>query len=129
MFADPLVVGISAQASLNRVSVGDSSSTFLSSDETLSAKISHQLTKGRRRRMIRLDQTKIAADPLTALNASVKAGVYIVIDEPSFGFSDQDLIDLVTMLMETLKGASLAAANLTVDCTDANLQKLLNGES
>lgn len=116
MFADPQSVTINAvPISLPRVSVGDAEATYRAADETVQMRISHQSSKGRKRRMVRVDQTVIAADPLTAENASQKAGIYLVIDEPSFGFSDTELDYLVDALVAWL--------------TSGNIAKLLGGES
>lgn len=116
MFADPQSVTINAvPVSLPRVSVGDAEATYRSADEVVQMRISHQNTKGRKRRMVRLDKTVIAADPLTAENASQKAGIYLVVDEPSFGFEDADLDYLVDALIAWL--------------SSANIAKLLGGES
>lgn len=116
MFADPQSVTINAvPVSLPRVSIGTSESTYRSADEAVQLRISHQSTKGRKRRMVRLDKTVIAADPLTAENASQKAGIYLVVDEPTFGFDDTDLDYLVDALIAWL--------------TAANIAKLLGSES
>lgn len=116
MYADPQSVTINAvPISLPRVSIGTSEATYRSADETVQMRISHQASKGRKRRMVRLDQTVIAADPLTAENASQKAGIYLVVDEPTFGFEDADLDYLADALIAWL--------------TPANIAKLLGGES
>jgi hypothetical protein len=61
MFADPQSVTINAvPVSLPRVSIGASDATYRAADETVQMRISHQSTKGRKRRMVRLDQTVIA---------------------------------------------------------------------
>jgi len=116
MFADPQSVTINAvPVSLPRVSIGVSEATYRSADETVQMRISHQSSKGRKRRMIRLDQFVIAADPLTAENASQKAGIYLVVDEPTFGFTDAALDYLVDALIAFM--------------TSGNIAKLLGGES
>jgi len=116
MYADPQSVTINAvPVSLPRVSQGNSEATYRAADETVQMRISHQSSKGRSRRMVRLDKTVIAADPLSAENASQKAGIYLVVDEPSFGFADADLDFLVDALIAWL--------------TSANIAKLLGGES
>lgn len=116
MFTDPQSVTINAVPfSLPRVLTEGAAAIYRSADETVQMRISHQDTKGRKRRMVRLDQTVIAADPLTAENASQKAGIYLVVDEPSFGFSDTQLDYLVDALVAWL--------------TSANIAKLLGGES
>lgn len=116
MFTDPQSVTINAvPKSLPRVSIGISESTYRSADETVQMRISHQSSKGRKRRMVRLDQTVIAADPLSAENSSQKAGIYLVVDEPTFGFDDTALDYLVDALIAWL--------------TSANIAKLLGSES
>jgi hypothetical protein len=59
--------------------------------------------------MVRLDNTIVAADPLTAENSYQKAGVYLVIDEPQFGFDDSELEDLVDGLKAWLTSANILA--------------------
>lgn len=116
MFADPQSVTINAvPISLPRISVGNQEATYRSADETVQLRISHQASKGRKRRMARLDKTVIAADPLTAENTSQKAGIYLVVDEPDFGFDDTNLDYLVDALIAWL--------------TAANIAKLLGGEA
>lgn len=115
-FADPQSVTINGVAkSLPRILTGNAESTYRNADETVQLRISQQDSKGRKRRMVRLDQTVIAADPLTAENSSQKAGVYLVIDEPSFGFSDAELDYLADALIAWL--------------SSANIAKVLGGES
>jgi len=108
--ATPQSVTIDAVATdLHRIEDDKSSSLYSSEDGTLQMKVSHQSSKGRTRRMVRLDQTVVAADPLTAENAYQRAGVYIVIDEPSFGFSDAELEDIVDGLKTWLTSANILA--------------------
>lgn len=108
--ATPQSVTINAVATdLHRVEDDKASSTYQSEDGTLSLKVSHQTSKNRTRRMIRLDKTVIAADPLTAENSYQKSGVYIVVDEPVFGFSDADLEDIVDGLTLWLTSANILA--------------------
>jgi len=109
MLADPQSVTINAvPVSLPRVSVGNAEATYRSADETVQLRVSHQAAKNRKRRMVRLDQTVIAADPLTAENSSQKAGVYLVIDEPAFGFTDAELDYLVDALIAFMSSATIA---------------------
>lgn len=116
MFADPQSITIDVNGfTLPRVKTGEREATYASPDGTLSMRISHQSTKNRVRRMVRIDQTSIAADPLTSVNTSQTASVYVVIDEPKFGYTDNYLIDLV--------GA------LTTWLTEANVAKVLGSES
>lgn len=108
--ATPQSVTINAVATdLHRVSDDKNSSTYKSADDELELIVSHQQSKSRTRRMVRLNQTIIAADPLTAENSYQKAGVYVVIDEPIFGFDDTDLDYLVDGLIGWLTTANIAA--------------------
>lgn len=110
MLTSPQSVTINTVATdLNRTQPGATSSVYESSDGTLTFKVSHQISGKRMRRMARLDQTVVAANPLTAVNAYQKAGVYIVIDEPEFGFSSTEVGYLVEGLKTWLSSANVLA--------------------
>jgi hypothetical protein len=113
MFASPQTVTINTvDQTLDRVVSKETSSVYRDSDGEFEMTLSHQESKTRTRHLARLDQTVVAADPLTSVNAYQKAGVYVVIDEPLFGFSDDELYDLV--------------AGLTAFLTEANVLALLS---
>jgi hypothetical protein len=115
MLADPQSITVNSVAqSLPTVSRGSDTSTYRSADEAYSFTISHQYGK-RRRRLISLDHKKVAADPLSAVNAQVSAGFRVVIDEPLFGYSDAELKDILL--------------GLTAWLTSANVLKVVAGES
>lgn len=108
-FADPQSVTINSVAqTLARTSVGSSESTYKKADGTVQLRISHQTNKKRVRRMVRLDQTIIAADPLTSENDYQKAGVYLVVDEPEIGFTDEQVDFLADALIAWLTPANIA---------------------
>lgn len=108
--ATPQPVTINAVATnLHRIEEDKTSSLYQSEDATLALRVSHQTSKGRTRRMIRLDQTVIAPDPLTAENSYQKAGVYLVIDEPEYGFTDAQLEDIVDGIKTWLTSANILA--------------------
>jgi len=109
MFTDPQSLTVNSVAkSCPRVSSGDLTSTYKEATGEFQFKISHQETSKRTRRMVRFDQKKIAADPLTATNAYQTAGVYVVIDEPITGFTDAELGYLVAALIAWLSPANVA---------------------
>jgi hypothetical protein len=92
MFADPQSVTINAVAtSLPRTKLGTTDGVFTSADGKTVMTIKQNSTAKRFRREARLTVSKIAADPLTAVNQDISTSVYIVIDEPKWGFSDTDL--------------------------------------
>lgn len=96
MFTDPQSVTIDGAAhSMPRISSEGMKALYSEADETLKMTISHQESKGRTRHMVRLDMRVVAADPLTSVNEYKSCGVYLVIDEPEFGFADDALDDIV----------------------------------
>lgn len=109
MFTDPQTVTYNgATKTMPKIKMGSSDSTYRTADETFQFRISHQATKSRTRRMVRLDQTIIAADPLSAINTSQSAGVYLVVDEPKFGFDDATLDYMVDALVAWLSAGNIA---------------------
>jgi hypothetical protein len=110
MLDSPQTITInSVDIDCNKTQDEKTSSLYASDDGTLEFRVSHQAVKNRTRRMARIDQTKIAADPLTAINAYQKAGVYIVIDEPEVGFSNTEIDYLVDALSAWLTSANITA--------------------
>lgn len=94
--ADPQTITIdSTPYTLNRVKSDGYRSEYATADEEYRLTISHQDSKGRTRRMARLDQRVVAADPLTSINEYKSCGNYVVIDEPEYGFTDTDIANNV----------------------------------
>ncbi|DAD52748.1 coat protein [ssRNA phage SRR7976325_24] len=84
MFADPQSVTVNAVAkSLARVtSTNPRQGRFSNNHGEFELVISQNQTNTRFRREFRLNQTKIAVDPISTLNKSATASVVIVVDEP-----------------------------------------------
>jgi hypothetical protein len=116
MLADPQSVTINAVAtSLAKTANGPTQNVFTSSDGTKTMTTKQNSTAKRFRREVRLSQTKIAADPISAVNAESGMSVYLVVDEPRSGvFTDTE----IGYLIEALKGW----------LTSANYNKVLGGE-
>jgi len=111
-FTDPQSVTIDAVPhSMPRVETGTSKSLYSEATEALKMTISHQDSKGRTRRMVRLDKRVVAADPLTAVNVYQTLGVYLVIDEPEYGFTIDNIDDVVQGFKTWL-----STANVTKVC-------------
>lgn len=108
-FADPQTITVNTVAkTLNRIKSDGYRSEYASADEEYRMTISHQESKTRTRRMIRIDQRVVAADPLTSVNEYKSLGIYLVVDEPEYGFSDT-AIDYVVQALT----AWLTSANVT----------------
>jgi hypothetical protein len=100
-FSDPQTLTINSIAKVcARVQTNGTKTVYSTADEEVKFTVSHQESKGRTRRMVRVDQRVIAADPLTAKNEYKSTGIYLVIDEPEYGFSDA-AIDYVVQALKT----------------------------
>lgn len=107
-FADPQSVTINAVAkTLNRIKSEGYASEYATDDEVFRMKISHQESKNRTRRMVRIDQRVVATDPLTSTSEYKTCGVYLVIDEPEYGFIDGDIDYIVQGLKTWLSTANV----------------------
>lgn len=107
-FTDPQTITIDTVAqTLNRVKSDGYQSIYSKDDESVKLTISHQESKGRTRRMARVDKRVVAADPLTSENEYKSLGVYVVLDEPEYGFSDNDIDDVVQALVAWLTSANV----------------------
>lgn len=119
MFADPQSITINAIAnSLPRTSIGKNSAEYTKDDSTVKLSVEHNFAK-RTVRRVRLDMSKITADPLVPTqNQKVSASVYLVINHPVTGFSNTELKQLADGLVAWLSASS-----------GANLTKVIGGES
>lgn len=116
-YTDPQSITVNSVAkSLVRIASGDLTSTYKSADDEWQMRVSHQKSKSRMRRMVRIDRKMVAADPLTAENTYQSAGVYLVVDEPEVGISDTELGYQVNALCDWMQTAT-------------NIAKLLASES
>lgn len=107
--ADPQTLTVNTVAkTLNRIKPGTNQSVYQTSDEVYRFTVSHQETKSNRtRRMVRVDHRVVAADPLTSINEYKEAGIYLVIDEPEYGFSDTELDYDIQALCDWLSSANV----------------------
>lgn len=107
-FTDPQSITVNAIAkSLPRVKSDGARSEYLEAAEEFKLTISHQESKGRTRRMVRIDQRVVAADPLSSVNEYKSLGVYLVIDEPEYGFSDAQIDYVVQALCDWASTANI----------------------
>jgi hypothetical protein len=80
-------------------------SVYANSDGTVKFTVSHQSSAGRTRHLMRIDIRVVAANPLDSKNEYKSAGIYIVIDEPDFGFTDANLDNAATGVFSLLASA------------------------
>lgn len=107
--ADPQTITVNTvDKTLNRIKSDGFRSEYATADEEFKFIVSHQESKGRTRRMVRIDQRVVATDPLTSVNEYKSLGVYIVIDEPEYGFDDTNIDYVVQALAAWLSAANVA---------------------
>jgi hypothetical protein len=117
-FADPQSITIDATPhSLPRTGSGVNAGTFATNDGTVKLSVSHAYGK-RNRRTIRIDHSKVAADPLLSENVEFSMSTYVVVDTPPRGYTVTEAKQVVDALVEYLAAS-----------TGANVTKLLGGES
>ena len=119
-FSDPTKIKVDGTTTLElpRVSTGDLKSEYLKDDGTVKVKVS--TSRGRRiRHQYRVDLSKIAASTITpSQNEEVSSSIYLVIDRPLSGYTNEELKKAAEGLMTAL-----------TESTSANLKKLLGSES
>jgi hypothetical protein len=110
-FADPQSVTINAIAqSLPRVSSGTNSGVFRKDDATVQLTVSHNVAKGRAKRMVRLDHSKLAADVfLDGVNVRQNGSVWLATDFPEQGgytvAEAKQIVDALTAYLTASSGA------------------------
>lgn len=113
MLADPQSVTINSVAnSLPAVARGINQSSYQKDDGNVVLSVSHQYGK-RTRRTVRLDFSKIAADPLvSAQNIKYSMSTYLVIDTPITGFTVAEaklVVDGLTAYLTASSGAKVTS--------------------
>jgi hypothetical protein len=118
---DPISITLNSVAtSLPKTSMVESKSTYTKDDGLVKITVAHQeVGKTKTRRVIRLDTTDVAADPLLAgVNREVPFEAYLVIVAPRVGLTLAAQKDKVTSLLTYVTASSGAV-----------LTKILGGES
>ena len=113
MLADPQSVTINAVAnSLPAISRGVNQSAYQKDDGSVKLSVSHIYGK-RTRRSVRLDFSKIAADPLvSAQSIKYSMSAYLVIDVPITGFTvaeAKQIVDALTAYLTASSGAKVTS--------------------
>lgn len=120
-FSEPLSLTVSGVTTpLPRVSVGERKSEYLSGDGLYEIIASHEGGKTKRlRRTLRLNATKVAADPFRDdVNVERSMSFYIVFDMPPVGYSATDAFAIYT-----------GFKTMMIASSDIMITKLLGGES
>lgn len=120
--ADPqsITVAPAAAVSLPLTSREGDDTVYSNPDGSMKMTIAHQTTgKGRKRRTVRIDASKMAPDLLKpAENAYVSTAVYVVFDVPPAGYTPAELLALWQGFATQIRASS-----------DLVVSKVLAGES
>ena len=113
MLADPQSVTINSVAnSLPAIARGVNTSAYQKDDGLVKLSIAHSYGK-RTRRTVRLDHSKIAADPLvSAQNIKYSMSAYLVIDTPVTGYTvaeAKQIVDGLTAYLTASTGAKVTS--------------------
>lgn len=115
-FPDPQSITLSGTArALPRINSGGAVGIFSNENEGLSLRVKQNVNERRFRREVRIQSDKTAAHPITGLTTAVSASIILTIDEPKFGFSDNELLALVD--------------SIKIWMTDGNVSRVLGGEN
>jgi hypothetical protein len=115
---DPQTMTVGSAVSLPRTVTDNTAATYQSADGTVSLLVSHQVKGGRRRSLIKASRKKVSTDPLTDVKSEIGSVINISIDRPNVGFTETELVELVT-----------GATTWMTASTNANLKKVLGLES
>jgi hypothetical protein len=113
---DPQTLTLNGAQTLPKIVDDGLKSVYISADGKLTLTISHQVN-ARRRTVVRLDETRVASDPITAVQKSIVGSTYIVGDFPLWGFTTAEKVAQLTSIT-----SALAAT------TNALHTRILNGE-
>jgi hypothetical protein len=94
--SDPQTVTIGTARTEARVLTGERTATYAEADGSSSLRIDHQVTRTRKRSLIQLTRKMISTDPLTDIKSEISASVNITFDRPLVGFTEAQLLELIT---------------------------------
>lgn len=118
MLPDPISHKVAGVATNHpRVGMTSDSNLYSVADGSSQIRVGNSSSRNRKRQFSTATRTKIAADPLTAVNASIAASVTIAVTEPHWGFTQAELKQLV-----------LDAADFWTATSGANTDKIVGGE-
>jgi hypothetical protein len=119
-FTDPVSLTINAVGlTLPRISIEGDETVYQTSDGLVSVKASHDVSAKRIRHLLRIDHSKITADPfIPADNVKVGMSNYVVFDVPTAGYTVTEAMQVYTGFKTWFTASS-----------DAIITKLLGGES
>jgi hypothetical protein len=128
MLTDPLPIAASyvTAADIPAISRDNGTSKYriTVSGVTYTVTISHTVSKGRRRSLVRLDVTNIVADPYVSTQyIDLITSIYLVIDRHEKYVSDANVLIYVKELLGVLDAAAFA------NVTTTRLAQIIGGES
>jgi hypothetical protein len=118
VLSDPISAKVGGVATNHpRLSVGAESNLYGTADGVNVIRVGGSSTSKRKRYYTSKAATKIAADPISAVQSSQTATITVSVNAPSWGFSNAELKQLVLDHLDFLSAS-----------TGANIDKILGGE-
>ncbi len=120
--SDPQSVTLGSAISLPRITTGTMSAEYKAADGNATLYISHSryVSKGeaRIRSLVKVTRRKISTDVLTDVKSYIDSSISITINRPEVGFTEAELLELVT-----------GSSTWLTASTNANAKKVLGTES
>lgn len=121
-FSDPQSVTLGSAISLPRTVTGTMNADYKSADGNTTLSIAHtrytRRGETRIRSLVKVTRRKISTDVLTDVKSYIEAPINVTIDRPEVGFTEAELLELVTGVSTWLTAS-----------TNANAKKVLVTES
>lgn len=110
MFADPLVLNYYGNKSFFRQGVSNPEvlGRFVFPEANLTLDVRQNKTANRFRREIRFTEGKVVTDPISGAMKEASASCILAFDEPRFGWTDTQLIDLYSGILSFINPNDLA---------------------
>lgn len=118
--ADPQSVTVGTATSLPRVITDNMAATYRNLDGSIVLDVSHQEVRNtkRLRTRVRVLRKKVTVNPLSDVKSEIDSAVTVVIDRNNAGWTETELIELITGVSGWLTAG-----------TNANAKKVLGLES
>jgi hypothetical protein len=92
--SDPQTVTIGSAQTLARILTGSQEATYADPTGMFTLRVTHLVTKTRKRSLVQVLRKKISTDALTDLKSEVSAWLSITFDRPLAGFTEAELLEL-----------------------------------
>lgn len=108
--SDPQTVTIGSSQTLARILTGAQNASYQSADGAFFVNVSHEVTKTRKRSLVQVGRKTITTDALSDLKSEIVAKLNLTFDRPLAGFTEAELLELLTGANTWLSASTNAIA-------------------